>query len=405
MIFKYKAKLQSGEIIEGELEALDRFSVSRELHGRGAVPISIETKSKTASAFEEWFENLFSGISTGELVVLTKNMAGMIQAGLSLSRALSVLEKQTKNKKLIKILATLQAEINAGGTLSGGLAKHPKVFSKLFVSMTRAGEESGNLVGALTEVGQNLEKADALRKKVKGALIYPIVIISVMVIVGLLMFIFIVPTLAKTFTDLGVKVPRSTQIVLDISHFLSNNTILAFGLLFGFGFGVFFLFRAKFLAKYIDYVVIRLPMIGTMAKELNTARTARTMSALLNSGVAITRSIEITEDVVQNIYYKKVLAEARGLVEKGLPFSKIFSDNIKLYPVMMAEMMQVGEETGKLSEMLQQIAVFYENEIDTKTKSLSTIIEPVLMVLVGAGVGLFAVSMITPLYSVLNQLS
>ncbi|MFM7088614.1 MAG: type II secretion system F family protein [Candidatus Paceibacterota bacterium] len=404
MLFKYKAKLQNGEIIEGDMESLDRFSVSRDLHAKGAVPISIETKGKAASAFEKWFENLFSGISTGELVVLTKNMAGMIQAGLALSRVLSVLEKQTKNAQLIKILSTLQSEINAGGTLSGGLAKYPQVFSKLFVSMTRAGEESGNLVGALTEIGQNLEKADALRKKVKGALIYPIVIISVMVIVGLLMFIFIVPTLAKTFTDLGVKVPRSTQIVLDISYFLSNNTFLAFGILFGFGFGMFFLFRAKFLAKYIDYIVIRLPMIGTMAKELNTARTARTMSALLNSGVAITRSIEITEDVVQNIYYKKVLAEARGLVEKGLPFSKIFSDNAKLYPVMMAEMMQVGEETGKLSDMLQQIAVFYENEIDTKTKNLSTIIEPVLMVLVGAGVGLFAVSMITPLYSVLNQL-
>ncbi len=405
MLFNYKAKLQNGEIIQGEIESIDRFSVSRELHSKGATPISIETKSKTSSALEAWFENLFSGISISELVVLTKNLSGMLQAGLSISRALSVLQKQTKNKLLIKILSALQAEINAGGTLSGGLTKYPKTFSKLFVSMTRAGEESGNLVGALTEVGQNLEKADALRKKVKGALIYPMVIISVMVIVGLLMFIFIVPTLAKTFSDLGVTLPRSTQIVLSISNFLSEYTFLSFGALFAFGFGLFFLFKAKFLAKYIDYLVIRLPMIGTMAKELNTARTARTMAALLNSGVAITRAIEITEDVVQNIYYKKVLSQARELVEKGSPFSKIFSDNTKLYPVMMAEMMEVGEETGKLSDMLQQIAVFYEGEIDTKTKSLSTIIEPVLMVLVGVGVGLFAVSMITPLYSVLNDLS
>ena len=141
-----------------------------------------------------------------------------------------------------------------------------------------------------------------------------------------------------------------------------------------------------------------------MAKELNTARTARTIASLLNSGVPITRSIEITEDVVQNVYYKEVLRQALVLVEKGVPFSKVFSDNVKLYPIMMSEMMQVGEETGKLADMLQQIAEFYETEIDNKTKSLSTIIEPVLMVLVGIGVGVFAVSMITPLYSVLNDL-
>ncbi len=404
MLFKYKAKLQNGEMIEGELEAVDRFSASRDLHARGATPITIETKSKGRSQIEEAFESIFEGISTGELVILTKNLGGMLKAGLSLSRAISVLEKQTKNKKLVKVLGSLQNEINAGGTLSSGLAKYPKIFSKLFVSMTRAGEESGNLVGTLNEIGQNLEKSDSLRKKVKGALVYPMVIISVMVIVGILMFIFIVPTLAKTFTDLGVKLPRSTQIVLGISKFLSEHTILSFAILFGFAFGLFFFFRAKFLAKYLDYIVIRLPAIGTMAKELNTARTARTMASLLNSGVPITRSIEITEDVVQNIYYKQVLKQALVLVEKGVPFSKVFSDNTKLYPIMMAEMMQVGEETGKLADMLQQIAEFYEIEIDNKTKSLSTIIEPVLMILVGAGVGVFAVSMITPLYSVLNDL-
>ncbi|HEY4478168.1 MAG TPA: type II secretion system F family protein [Candidatus Paceibacterota bacterium] len=404
MLFKYKAKLQNGEVIEGELEAVDRFSASRELHTRGAVPISIETKSKGVSQIEEVFESFFERISTGELVILTKNLSGMLKAGLSLSRAISVLEKQTKNKKLVKVLGVLQSEITAGGTLSSGLSKYPKVFSKLFVSMTRAGEESGNLVGTLGEVGQNLEKADSLRKKVKGALVYPMVIISVMVIVGILMFIFIVPTLAKTFIDLGVALPRSTQIVLGISKFLSEHTILAFAILFGAGFSLFFFFKAKFLAKYLDYAILRLPVVGTMAKELNTARTARTIASLLNSGVPITRSIEITEDVVQNVYYKEVLRQALVLVEKGVPFSKVFSDNVKLYPIMMSEMMQVGEETGKLADMLQQIAEFYETEIDNKTKSLSTIIEPVLMVLVGIGVGVFAVSMITPLYSVLNDL-
>ena len=159
------------------------------------------------------------------------------------------------------------------------------------------------------------------------------------------------------------------------------------------------------MAKYIDFAIIRIPMIGTLAKELNTARTARTISSLLSSGVSITRAVEITEDVVQNIYYKEVLNDAKAGIEKGAPFSQAFAANTKLYPVMMSEMIQVGEETGKLSDMLLQIASFYEEKVEDKTKNLSTIIEPILMILIGAGVGFFAISMITPLYSILGSIS
>lgn len=404
MLFTYKAKLQNGEIIEGELDAVDRFSASRELHARGSTPINIQIKDQKKFNVDEFIDSLFGKIKISELIVMTRNLSGMIKAGLSLSRGLSVLEKQTKNNKLKKILLALQGEINAGGTLSSGLSKYPKVFSGLFVSMTKAGEESGDLAGSLTEIGQNLEKSHSLTRKVKGALIYPSVIISVMVVVGILMFIFIVPTLANTFEDLGVDLPASTRFVIGVGDFLSNHTFLAFGLLGLAVVGLIFLFKAKFMSKYIDFAVLRLPVIGAMAQELNTARTARTMASLLNSGVSITRAIEITEDVVQNIYYKNVLGQSRVLIEKGSPFSKVFADNPKLYPVMMAEMIQVGEETGKLADMLMQIAAYYEEEIETKTKSLSTIIEPMLMVMVGVGVGFFAMSMITPLYSVLNNI-
>lgn len=179
---------------------------------------------------------------------------------------------------------------------------------------------------------------------------------------------------------------------------------MAFLIIIGFIFGFYSLFSARFMAKYIDYIVIKLPVIGTLAKELNTARTTRTISSLLGSGVSIIRAVEIAEDVVQNIYYKKVLNEVRTAVEKGAPFSRVFEQNSKLYPVMMSEMVQVGEETGKLSEMLSEIAVFYETEIENKTKNLSTIIEPILMVVIGAVVGFFAISMISPLYSILGSI-
>ncbi|HWA32060.1 MAG TPA: type II secretion system F family protein [Candidatus Paceibacterota bacterium] len=404
MLFYYKAKSNTGEVSEGTIEAPDRFAVSRELRNRNMTPISVSEKSGHAFDINALFDKVFSNVKTSEVILMTKNLAGMLRAGLSLSRALTVLEKQTKNKSFAKILLALSAEINSGGTLSSGLAKFPRVFSKLFVSMTRAGEESGNLSGALSEIGANLEKAHSLTKKVKGALIYPGVIFSAMIIIGILLFAFVVPTLAKTFKDLNVPLPASTRFIIFLGDFFSQHLLLAFLILILAAAGLTALFRAKFMAKYIDFAVIRIPLIGNMAKELNTARTARTMSSLLLSGVSITRAIEITEDVVQNIYYKKVLHEAITAVEKGSPFSEVFVNNPKLYPVMMSEMIEVGEETGKLSDMLLQVALFYEDDIEGKTKNLSTIIEPFLMIIIGTGVGFFAVSMITPLYSVLNNI-
>lgn len=402
MLFSYRAKSKTGEIIEGVLYAPDRFSLAHDLRSHGSVPLSIREKGESFADKMSIFGNIFSKISVNEQIIFTKNLSGMLRAGLSLSRALSVLQKQTKNSKLTKVLASLTDYINSGETLSLGLAKFPDVFSKLFVSMTRAGEESGNLAGALSDIGINLEKSHALTKKVKGALIYPGVILSAMVIIGVLMFAFVVPTLAGTFKELNVALPLSTRFIIFLGNFFSNHLILTFVILAMVGFCLFLLFRSKFMARYIDFLIIRIPVIGNLAKELNTARTARTMSSLLLAGVSITRAVEITENVVQNTYYKQVLSRAKEAVEKGAPFSKVFEENAKLYPVMMSEMIQVGEETGKLSDMLEQISLFYEGEIENKTKNLSTIIEPILMIFIGAAVGFFAISMISPLYSVMG---
>ncbi|MES3032333.1 MAG: type II secretion system F family protein [Patescibacteria group bacterium] len=405
MLFSYKAKSQTGEILEGVLYAADRLALAHELRSHGNTPLTIKEKSEGLADKFSFITNTFSKVSVSQQIILTKNLSGMLKAGLSLYRALSVLKKQTKNPKLNNILMSLSGDINSGETLSSGLAKFPDVFSKLFVSMTRAGEESGNLAGALSDIGMNLEKSHDLTKKIKGALVYPGVIMCAMIVIGVLMFAFVVPTLAGTFKELGVVLPTSTRILVFLGNFFSNNLILTFVIIIGAGAGLYFLFRAKFMAKYIDYTLIRIPVIGNLAKELNTARTARTMSSLLIAGVPITHAVEITEDIVQNIYYKEVLREAKDGVEKGSPFSEAFSTNTKLYPVMMSEMIQVGEETGKLSDMLLEIALFYEGEIEAKTKNLSTIIEPVLMIIIGSAVGFFAISMISPLYSILGSIN
>ncbi len=404
MLFYYKAKSKNGEIFEGMLNSFDRFSLARELRSRGHTPITV--REKKDSFFDQLFQfkKIFSKVSIAEQILFTKNLSGMLKAGLSLARALSVLEKQTKNALLSKILISLSNDINGGANLSTGLSKFPGVFSKLFVSMTRAGEESGNLADALADIGTSLDKMHSLTKKIHGALIYPGVILSAMVVIGVLMFAFVVPTLAATFRDLGVVLPTSTRILIFFGNFFSDHLILSFVIILGTAFGLYSLYFSKFMAPYIDRIVVKLPVIGTLAKELNTARTTRTMSSLLASGVSIIRAVEITEDVVQNTLYKKVLREASAAVEKGIPFSKVFEANNNLYPVMMSEMVQVGEETGKLTDMLLQIALFYEEEIENKTKNLSTIIEPVLMIFIGAGVGFFAISMITPLYTVLGNI-
>ncbi len=405
MLFSYRAKLKNGEIFEGISEGTDRFSLARDIRNKGDIPLSITPKKESAFSNIKILGNLFSGVKVADQIILTKNLSGMLKAGLSLARALSVLKKQTKNKTLNDILVSVTNDINSGETLSSALAKFPDVFSKLFVSMARAGEESGNLSGALSDIGLNLEKSHALTKKIHGALIYPGVIMSAMVVIGILMFAFVVPTLAGTFKELGVVLPLSTQILIFAGNFFSAHLILTFGIVIGFAFALYSIFRAKFMAKYIDFIFLQVPVVKNLVKELNTSRTARSMSSLLLSGVSITRSLEITEDVVQNIYYKRVLNDAKVAVEKGAPFSEVFEKNPKLYPVMMAEMIQVGEETGKLSDMLLQIALFYEEEIENKTKNLSTIIEPLLMIVIGAGVGFFAISMISPLYSILGSIN
>ncbi|OGI88120.1 hypothetical protein A2995_00065 [Candidatus Nomurabacteria bacterium RIFCSPLOWO2_01_FULL_33_24] len=406
MKFSYKAQDKKGEIIEGYLEADDKFSLANQLRGEGLTPISVEeTKKKSKILFLiDKLDNLIGSVSVYEKITFTRNLGGMIQAGLSLRRSLDVLEKQTKNKKFKIIINSLCKDIDEGDSLSESLSKFPKVFSGLFVSMVKAGEESGSLAESLKEIRSNLEKVYKLNKRIKGALIYPIIVVSAVVITGILMFIYVVPTLTKVFKDLNVELPKTTKLVITLSDFLSENTTLAFLILIAFIIFITFLFKSKKTKIFIDFIILRLPMIGVIAKEVNSARTARTLSSLLSSGVDMTKALSITGNVLQNIYYKKILKNAEDSVKQGIPLSKSFKESGKLYPIMVGEMVEVGEETGNLAKMFLDIAIFYEEEVDNKTQNLSTIIEPVMMIIIGIAVGFFAVSMITPLYGVLEYM-
>ena len=403
MKFSYKGRSTQGAVSTGVVEARDRTEAINAIRELGVTPLFVNQKSGGVLRIP----NLTIGggsVKLSEKILFTKNLSGMLKAGLALSRALQVLSRQTKNKFLQKIIQTLSDTIDKGGTFSDGLAKYPKVFSALFVSMVRAGEESGGMPNALTEIGINLEKSYALNKKVKSAMMYPSIILCAIFLIGILMFIYVVPTLTKTFKELGAELPASTRLVIGLSDLISNHLLLLVAGIVVLVFLVILAFRLPRTKRGIDWLVVRLPVIGTIVKEMNAARTARTMASLLSSGVNISRCISITKEVLQNVYYKKVMEDIEAVVEKGGAMSTVFKAETKLYPVMVGEMIEVGEETGNLGSMLLDVAVFYEGEVDTKTRDLSTIIEPVLMIFIGVAVGFFAVSMLSPMYSIMDSI-
>ncbi len=405
MKYAYKIKTKDGLEKTGEIESPDKFAAAKSLRADGGVPVSIsEVKNKKSGLTIPYLDSIFGKIKLHEKIIFTKNLSGMLNAGLSLYRALTVLEKQTKNEKFRNILNSLLKEIDQGGTLSDGMSKYPKVFSTLFVSMVRAGEESGNMSDSLKEIGQNLQKTYDLNKKIKGAIMYPSIIVGAIFLIGIFMMIFVVPVLTSTFKELNIDLPASTKFIIFISDSLSKNPLLSLLFIFIFFIGLFFLFRAKFLKKYFDFLVFRIPVVGQIVKEVNSARTTRTLSSLLISGVDMTKALTITGEVLQNKFYKDIIQKAVVDIQKGVALSSVFKERVDLYPIMVGEMIEVGEETGKLSSMLVDVAVFYEAEVDSKTKDLSTIIEPVLMILIGAAVGFFAISMISPMYSLMDSI-
>ncbi|KKS28704.1 MAG: Type II secretion system protein [Parcubacteria group bacterium GW2011_GWA2_43_11] len=400
-LYLYKA-LRKGESepYEAKLEAKDRFKVYDVVRKDNAQILTIKEIKEHASLFEFNLLSFFLRIKENDKIMLTRNLGAMLKAGLALSRALSVLERQTKKPKLKEVLQGVSNSIQQGSSLSGAMEKYPKVFSNLVVSMVASGEEAGTLAESLLTISEQLDRVYSLKKKVRGAMIYPSVIVFVLGTVGTLMMIFIVPTLTETFKSMEVELPMSTRVVIFLSDFLVAHTLLA--LLSLVGLVAFFMaaMRTSYGKRTFETIFLHIPVLGTIMKETNSARTGRTLSSLLSSGVNMLTSIEITRNVLQNSYYKDVLLAAQTEVEKGQALAKVFIEAEKIYPPLVGELIAVGEETGSLPDMLHQIATFYENEVDQKTKNMSTIIEPFLMLIVGAAVGFFAVSMISPIYGI-----
>lgn len=403
--FSYKALNADGESYEDTAQASSKQALYEQLKNKGETLISAQPTAEADTT--PWYKQdigLFSGLGDEDKVLFARNMAAMLEAGLSVTRALGVIKRQSENSRFEEIVDSLETDIREGKTLAESLAVFSDEFSQLFISMIRAGEESGTLAETLNTLADQKERAYKLKRKIRGAMIYPAVILTAMVIVGILMMIYIVPSLTQTFEQMDVDLPATTQFIIAISEFLKNYTLVAIGSIVAFVLGIYYSLQTQTGKELFDWLVLKIPVIGQLVKETNSARTANTLSSLVAAGVEITHAIEITRNVVQHTKYREILTELKEEIKEGGNMADVFQRYEYYYPPFVGEMVAVGEETGKVDEMLGRIATYYEDDVKQQTKDLSTIVEPVLMIIIGAAVGFFAISMITPMYSLTSSL-
>lgn len=403
--YLYTAKnIQSGESKGGEITAKDEKGVAAALSGEGFVPTSIKIIEEETSGVRVKFLDRFLSVPLKEKMVFTRNLGVMVGSGLTVARAILNLSAQTKNKTFQKILREIHANIQGGKTMSESMEKYPTVFSELFVSMIYVGEVSGNLEMVLDILATQLEKEHEIISKVRGALIYPAVILVAMVGIAILMLTYILPRILGVFKDMDVELPAMTLFVIALSDFLRNHWALSAGLFIGLlVFGKMFLSTAPG-KRAASLAILYMPIIGGIVVKVNCARFSRIYSSLLKSGVSVVNALGIVSRVLSNIYYKDAMNKAIADIQRGTELSKVIGEYPRLFPVLVPQMISVGEETGKTETVLEKLATFYEEEVSQITKNLSSIIEPILMLIIGGGVGFFAIAMLQPMYSVLENI-
>ena len=401
----YTAKTSTGESQTGTMEAKDEHQLARTLRQQGLILIraELEEKEKKKRKFEISLP-FFGGVSLTEKMMFTRNLQVMIAAGLPLPRAIGTLAEQAKSKKFKKALLGIGEEITRGKSFSDSLSPYSDIFPELFQSMVKVGEEAGTLEEVLTVLSQQMEREHDLKSKVTGAMIYPAIIILAMLGIGILMLIMVVPKLAETFEELAVELPITTKMVIGLANFLVSKWYLVILALFFLFFLFWQLIKTKGGKKIIDMFTLKIPIISPIVKKTNSASTVRTLSSLISAGVPIVRSLEITSGTLGNIYYKIAMAEATEKVRKGGKLSDALKPYEDIYSPIVIQMIAIGEETGETSNILAKLADFFEGEVANATKNLTAVIEPVLMLIIGAAVGFFAISMIQPMYSMLGAL-
>lgn len=400
-VYFYVAKNLKGEVKSGEIEGKDEHQIAENLREEGYFLTAIQKKEEEKE--RKFKMPSFGGISLKDKMMFARHLGIMLSSGLSLPKALNIISNQTKNKKFKSILGKLEEEVKMGNSLADSLVKHP-VFDELSVNMIRVGEVGGNLEEVLRLLADQLEKEHSLLSRVKGAMYYPSVILLVMIGIGVAMMMFVVPKLTTVFEDIQTTLPLSTRLIIAVSGYMAAHQITVGLILIGIAAVLVLFFKSSFGKKFSSLIFTKLPVIKKMMIKVNNARFARIYSSLTRSGVPVVESLKIISRTLTNNLYKNAFLEISEGVQKGKTLHEELARFPQLFPILTIQMTEVGEETGKTADVLTNLASFYEEEIDQMTKNLSSIIEPVLMVIIGVAVGFFAISMILPMYSIMDQM-
>jgi len=394
--YYYKAISLNGESKSGVADAQDEQQLAEILRREEYTLISAslnESKKRINLSVS------LTGVPLKEKVFFARNFRLMIKAGIPLPKSLEILSSQTRNKKMNEVLLKARDGVVRGQKLSEALKEWPEVFSSLFCNMIEIGEETGNLEEVLKNLSEQMEKTYNLRAKVKGALIYPAVIVIAMTGIGILMLVMVVPKLSQTFDDLGIELPFSTRIIIFGAEFMIEYWYLFIIMMVVLAIVARVSLKTKKGGKIVDKISLKLPIVSPIISGSNTAYTARTLSSLISSGVPIVKALTITSKTLTNFYFREAMSESAKEVKKGIKLSDALAPYSEIYPFSFAEMIAVGEETGETSDILEKLADFSETEVENLTNNLASVIEPVIMI-----VGFFAVSMIQPMYSMLGGL-
>jgi type II secretory pathway component PulF len=398
MEFRYISILKNGEKEKGVIEANTEKEVVEYLRNKSLTPLSItQVRSFNTSL------KLFQKIKTSDVVLFTRQLASMVLTGLTLLESLNILKKQTTNSSMKDVIDDLIANVSEGSSFSQALAKHKDAFSEVYIALVQAAETSGLLDKVLARLAENLERSEDLKKQIRSALFYPMIILIGMLGVIVVMNIFVIPQLSTLYESLNLDLPVSTQIVLAFSKiFTTFSPIVLMGAV-----GGFFLMRRFSTTekgiKTFDKLKLRIPVIGKIIELSIVDEVSRTLSLLITSGSSILQSLNITARVAGNYYYRDAITKSSTLVEKGIPLSTAF-DNQNIFDPIVVQMIKVGESTGKMDESLLKLSEYFERDMNLKIKTLTTSIEPILIILLGVSVGFLIFSVITPIYSLITQI-
>jgi type IV pilus assembly protein PilC len=402
--FTFKAMDLAGASLHGQVDADSKQAVSDQLRSRGLVILDIAEKRGSANVNMTLFER----ITLGDLAVFSRQLSTMVSSGMTILRALFVLEEQTEVKKLKEVIVAVRKDVEAGLALSVALARHPKVFSPLFISMVRAGEIGGVLEDSLVRIADQMEKEDALRRQVRSAMVYPAVVVTVALVVMIVLVVYIVPVFAGVLKQFasnasGAQLPFMTQITVDVSHAMTGYWYIFIGAASSIAFLFRYWKRSETGRPQWDRLRLNIPFkIGDIVQKIAIARWARTFSALTAAGVPLLEALDITGRSAGNEVVAKAMDDVIDSVKRGGTISEPLKAN-PVFPMMVSQMVAVGESTGELDWMLAKLADFYEERVAASVKALTSIIEPVMICFIGGMVGFIVIAMYLPLFKVYNE--